>query len=51
MIAGMLMSGSPSQRFQTERPSTVNTSSSQLSVLNTTNPSSTTAAVGPSSPV
>ena len=47
--AGMLMSGSPSHFFQTGLPSTVRTSSSQLSVLKTTKSSSTTAAVGPSS--
>jgi hypothetical protein len=34
--AGMLISGSPSHFFQTGLPSTVSTSSSQLSVLNTT---------------
>jgi hypothetical protein len=47
----MLMSGSPSQRFQMARPSVVITSSSQLSVLKATCPSPTTAAVGPSSVV
>ena len=51
LTAGMLISGSPSHFFQTGWPSTVRTSNSQLSVLNTTWPSSTTAAVGPSSEV
>ena len=49
--AGMLISGSPSHFFQAGAPSTVRTSSSQLSVLKTTKSSETTAAVGPSSEV
>ena len=48
-MAGMLIKGSPSHFFQTDLPSGVRISSSQLSVLNATYPSATTAAVGPSS--
>lgn len=51
-IAGWLMSGSPSQRSHTSLPVAVaQTMIEQLSVLNATRPSSTTAAVGPSSEV